>query len=88
MDFGPDDAPDFEYAYYQKVILPDEKSFLLSPATEHMLVVPPGTVEGEKIEFIVDGKVVIPDELWREWKELWGEYTRKDGEAGEASKVV
>jgi hypothetical protein len=69
-------APDFKSTaksndYYQKVILQDEETFLLSKALQHIRRVDSGTVVGNKVVIIQDGKVMIDCEedmkIWREW---------------------
>ncbi|KAI7211388.1 hypothetical protein KC333_g7709 [Hortaea werneckii] len=51
-----------EREYYKKIILPDERKFLLDEARAHMVVLAPGSVEGERVEFIKDGIVVVGEE--------------------------
>jgi hypothetical protein len=69
-------APDFRSTvksndYYQKVILPDERAFLLSEALQHIRRVDSGTVVGDNLVIIQDGKAMINCEedmrIWREW---------------------
>ena len=69
-------APDFKSTvksndYYQKVILQDERAFLLSEALQHIRRVDSGTVVGNKVVIIQDGKAMINCEedmkIWREW---------------------
>ena len=61
--------------YSREVIVPDEKRFLVSEATEHMKVVGLGSVEGERIEFIVDGRPTVEH---AEWQKLWEDYQSRD----------
>ena len=69
--------PDFqlgemkEREYYEKIILPDERKFLLDGARAHMVVLAAGSVEGKRVEVIRDGVVV-----------LLGEEEGKGGECG------
>ncbi|KAI7699011.1 hypothetical protein KC353_g16671, partial [Hortaea werneckii] len=55
--------PDFqleemeEREYYEKIILPDERKFLLDEARAHMVVLAAGSVEGSRVEVIRDGVV-------------------------------
>ncbi|RMY83864.1 hypothetical protein D0861_07227 [Hortaea werneckii] len=48
-----------EREYYEKVVLPDEKKFLLDEARRHMVVVAAGSVEGSRVEVIKDGESVL-----------------------------
>ncbi|KAK4574063.1 hypothetical protein LTR86_001824 [Recurvomyces mirabilis] len=57
--------------YYQEVIIPDEKKLFLTVALEHMESVDAGSVDGERVEFIVDGKAVV---AWVEWRSVWEKY--------------
>jgi len=59
-------------AYYQEVILPDERRFLLDEAFKHMKVVDADCVGGERIEFIVGGEAVVGYEEWRGVFEEYG----------------
>jgi hypothetical protein len=65
MMFPDGTAPDLTGKYYEEVILPDEERILLSQAVQHMAVVEPGAVVGDRIEFIVDGKAVVKFEEWQ-----------------------
>jgi len=57
--------------YHVHVLIPDEKRFLVSEALEHIKFVEPGAVEGERIEFIVDGKPLVEYAEWQvEWKKV------------------
>ena len=60
--------------FYNNVILPDERRFLFSEATKHMVVVEPGTVVGDRVEFIIDGNPVVE---FGEWQTLWDELSEK-----------
>jgi hypothetical protein len=58
--------------YYENVILPDERQFLVSEAMSHVKRVDPDTVCGQKVVLIENGKAVvdIPDDVlqvWRQW---------------------
>jgi len=68
---NPAPMPKWKQAYYQEVILPDERRFLVSEALEHIARVPPGTVKGETKVVIQDGKslIEVSDEVWRVWRE-------------------
>ncbi|KAI6809271.1 hypothetical protein KC332_g4746 [Hortaea werneckii] len=48
-----------EREYYEKIILPDERRFLLDEARRHMVVLAAGGVEGSRVEVIKDGHVVL-----------------------------
>ncbi|KAK5196697.1 hypothetical protein LTR99_005489 [Exophiala xenobiotica] len=69
-------GPDFKSTaksddYYQKVILPDERAFLMSEALQHLRWMDPGTVVGDKVVIIEDGKAMIDCEetmgIWKDW---------------------
>ena len=68
MAFQEDGSLGIGTRFYEKVILPDERRFLLSEARQHMVVVEPGSVTGDRIEFIVNGK---PTVQFEEWVEMW-----------------
>ncbi|KAK1820245.1 hypothetical protein LTR12_005397 [Friedmanniomyces endolithicus] len=61
-------------AYYQQIILPDERRFLLDEAFKHMKVVDADCVGGERIEFIVGGKAIVE---YGEWRGVFGEHEEK-----------
>lgn len=61
-------------------MLPDERRFLLDEALEHMLVLEPGSVGGERVEFVVDGKPVVEGFEWA--REKWRKVERVVGEEG------
>jgi len=72
-------GPDFKSTtksddYYQKVILPDERAFLLSEALQHLRWMEPGAVVGEKVIIIQDGKAMIECE---EDMKIWGDWSAK-----------
>jgi len=70
-------------AYYDEVIRPDERRFLVSEALHHFKVVPAGSVEGEKRVVIQDGKAVIDVPEDGEVMRVWREYEargRKEAE--------
>ncbi|KAI7484155.1 hypothetical protein D0860_07301 [Hortaea werneckii] len=48
-----------EREYYEEMILPDERRFLLDEARRHMVVVAAGSVQGSRVEVIKDGHVVL-----------------------------
>jgi hypothetical protein len=52
-------------AYHLAVILPDERRFLLDEALKILQGVQPGAVVGERVEFIVDGKVMVDVGEWQ-----------------------
>lgn len=60
--------PDFqleemkEREYYEKIILPDEREFLLDEARAHMVVFAAGSVEGDRVEIMQDGIAVVEEE--------------------------
>lgn len=74
MEFGGDVLPmSAGKQYYETVIVPDEKCFLLSAALEHLLIVDGGSVEGDRTEFVRDGKPVIDYVKWQAvWQEVEG----------------
>jgi hypothetical protein len=57
--------------YYQKVILPDERAFLLSEARQYLRRVESGTITGDKVVIIQYGKSMIDcgeyTKVWNEW---------------------
>ncbi|KAK5718187.1 hypothetical protein LTR17_015760 [Elasticomyces elasticus] len=57
--------------FYSKVILPDERKLFLTEARDHLQVVDAGSVVGDRVEFIVDGKALVE---YGEWKKVWDEY--------------
>jgi hypothetical protein len=63
--------PKWKFDYYQEVVLADERRFLCSEAMEHILRVPPKSVQGERKVVIENGKCLIEveDEVWRVWRE-------------------
>jgi hypothetical protein len=52
-------------AYHLAVILPDERRFLLDEALKILQGVEPGTVMGDRIELIIDGKAVVDVGEWQ-----------------------
>ncbi len=76
--------PEWKLAYYQEVILPDERRFLVSEALEHIRRFPPQTVKGERKVVIEGGKclVEVSEAVWRVWREYEGR-----GEAEEVGEV-
>ncbi len=63
-------VPGFAGPYYENVILPDERRILFSEAMAHLKMVEAGSVVGDSIEFIVDGKPTVAFEEWRQrWEE-------------------
>ncbi|KAH8797935.1 hypothetical protein F5884DRAFT_814120 [Xylogone sp. PMI_703] len=65
------ETPAWVSAYYQEVVLVDEKRFLVSEARLHFKRVGPGQVRGERRVVIKDGKcmILVSDEVWRVWRE-------------------
>ncbi len=68
--------PDFKSTaksddYYQKVILPDERAFLISEALQNLRWVDPETMVGDKVVIIQDGRAMIDCEedmkVWNDW---------------------
>ncbi|KAK3654669.1 hypothetical protein LTR56_003942 [Elasticomyces elasticus] len=57
--------------FYSKVILPDERKLFLTEARNHMEIVDAGSVVGDRVEFIVDGKALVE---YEEWKKVWNEH--------------
>lgn len=76
----PEDIDGIREEYHPKVILADERRFLKDEALKHGKPVEPGTVIGERIEFIVDGRPVVSDSSWQEWRALWQTYVNKHGD--------
>lgn len=71
MAFPPSYTAEAEVGkpYRSQVIVPDEKEFLFSAASEHIKFVEAGAVEGERIEFIRDGKALVEFDEWQlEWE--------------------
>jgi len=62
-------------SYHLEVINPDEERFLLSTAFEHMSGAEPGSMVGERVEFIVEGKAVVE---YGEARKVWEEYQRRE----------
>ena len=79
LNFSPEEEK-WRKDYYQEVILADEKRFLVSSATEHIKVVPGGTVVGKKVVVIEGGKStgivesIVGKEEWESILRTWGEY--------------
>lgn len=63
-------SPQLSGPYYENVILTDERRFLYSEATKHMVVVDAGSVVGDRVVFIADGR---PTVAFEEWADLWEE---------------
>ncbi|KAK4942803.1 hypothetical protein LTR10_017563 [Elasticomyces elasticus] len=57
--------------YYQNVILPDERAFLVRDALQHLRWLEPGAMVGDRVVLIQDGKALIDCEkdlkIWNEW---------------------
>ncbi|KAK6442081.1 hypothetical protein LTR95_001700 [Oleoguttula sp. CCFEE 5521] len=51
--------------YFQDVILPDERRFLLSNAMEHLQGVDAGSVVGDRIVLMQNGKATVEYEEWQ-----------------------
>ncbi len=69
-------GPDFKSTaksddYYQKVILPDERAFLISEALQNLRWVDPETMVGDKVVIIQGGRAMIDCEedmkIWNDW---------------------
>ena len=71
IDAFPGPMAAWKVAYYQEVILIDERRFLVSEALQHIHRVPPQTVKGERKAVIEEGNVLIdvPDSVWKVWRE-------------------
>lgn len=73
LSWGPNRKEDSAKSrdYYRKVILADEKRFLVSLALEHLVRVDARTVVGDKRVLIENGKACVElDEdakIWDEW---------------------
>lgn len=75
MAFPPSfgDRDEVGRKYHNQVIIPDEKRFLVSEALEHIKFVEAEAVDGERIDFIRDGKPLVGLEEWRaEWERVRG----------------
>lgn len=61
--------------YYQEIVVPDERTFLVSEAMKHVKRVEEGTVVGERKVIIENGKAVVDvgENVW----EIWRGYERK-----------
>ncbi|KAF7196142.1 hypothetical protein HII31_02543 [Pseudocercospora fuligena] len=77
---SPEDIDGIREEYYSKVILADERRFLQDEALKHGNPLEPGTVIGERIELIVDGRPIVSDSSWQEWRDLWQTYVNKHGD--------
>ena len=63
-------SPKFDGKYYETIILVDERRFLLSEARAHLQVVDAGSVVGDRVEFLVDGKAVVDFKTWTQrWED-------------------
>ncbi|KAH8803039.1 hypothetical protein F5884DRAFT_682304 [Xylogone sp. PMI_703] len=76
---NPPPIPKWKKDYYQEVILPDERRFLVSEALQHIKRVPPQTVKGVLRVVIEDGKSLIdvPESVW----DVWREYEKRGQES-------
>jgi len=75
-----EDEPAWMKAYHEEVIVGDEKKFLKSEALGHIKWVESGSIEGDTLVVIEDGKakVDVPAEFWA----VWEEYKKKgEGES-------
>ncbi|KAK5115416.1 hypothetical protein LTR85_009876 [Meristemomyces frigidus] len=67
-------------AYYEQVIVPDERVFLFSEALQHLRMLEPGSVQGARVEeIIMDGEAVVDG--WDEWQVLFEGHEAKEREA-------
>jgi hypothetical protein len=69
--FAPDPPmPQWKKDYYEEVILKDEKRLLESLATEHLVQVGEGTVNGVRRVVIEGGesRIDVEEEVWRVWR--------------------
>ncbi|KAH7330470.1 hypothetical protein BKA65DRAFT_404485 [Rhexocercosporidium sp. MPI-PUGE-AT-0058] len=77
--------PKWVQAYYDEVVKVDERRFLVSEALDHIVRVPPRTVEGVVRVVIQEGKalVEVPEGVWRVWREyeVRGREEEEEGEA-------
>lgn len=73
--------PKWKEDYYQEIILPDERRFLVNEALDHIVRVPPGTVKGERKVVIGEGKCLIEvsEEIWGVWREYEGRGKEEEG---------
>ncbi len=67
-------SPRFGGRYWDEVILPDERGFLLSEAMSHAVFVEVGAVQGDRTEFIVDGNAKVD---FGEWQWRWDKCENK-----------
>ncbi|KAG4436982.1 hypothetical protein IFR05_007552 [Cadophora sp. M221] len=67
-------TPKWVQAYYDDVVKADERRFLVSEALEHIVRVPPGSVQGLVRVVIQEGRslVQVPEEAWAVWREYEG----------------
>ncbi|KAH9222484.1 hypothetical protein DL95DRAFT_326207, partial [Leptodontidium sp. 2 PMI_412] len=63
--------PKWVQAYYDEVVKVDERRFLVSEALEHIVRMPPRTVQGTVRVVIQEGKalVEVPEGVWAVWRE-------------------
>jgi hypothetical protein len=76
--------PDFQESvkakdFFRRVVVPDEKKFLIDEARKHAKFVGAGTVEGQRIVLVENGKIVVGGDgrprvditeamkVWDEW---------------------
>ncbi|TEY83814.1 hypothetical protein BOTCAL_0024g00220 [Botryotinia calthae] len=62
-------------AYYQDMILADERRFLVSEALDHVKIVETGLITGERKVIIENGESMI--DIDRDVMDVWEEYKRK-----------
>ncbi|KAF2158781.1 hypothetical protein M409DRAFT_30739 [Zasmidium cellare ATCC 36951] len=64
--------------YFEDVIVKDELEFLHSKSTSHAKAVGGGSISGDRVEFIKDGKPLVEFEKWQElYEQLEGTSDQK-----------
>lgn len=79
---GADTDDGLAKQYHQDVILPDERRFLFDEALKHMELLEPGSVSGDRVEFIVNGKTVLEEGKWSWARQEWNACKRRIQSSG------
>lgn len=79
--------PKWVQAYYDEVVKVDERRFLVSEALEHIVRMPPRTVQGTVRVVIQEGKalVEVPEGVWAVWREYEGRGREEEGKGEKES---
>ncbi|ATZ51321.1 hypothetical protein BCIN_06g07320 [Botrytis cinerea B05.10] len=74
----PEATPELSWksAYYQDIIVADERRFLISEALDHVKIVETGLITGERKVIIENGKSMI--DIDRDVLDVWEEYKRNE----------